>query len=256
MDGQTNSEQLDAAEILEEAKRRQRASRQPENEALQSIVILLDRFVFWLSRHWLAVFNALAFLYAGLPILAPILMRLGVEGPASFIYAIYKPLCHQLPQRSWFLFGSKFSYRLPELMELAGEAVDGPWAGEFIGNPNLGYKVAFCQRDTAIYGTIFLAGLVFGLLRSRGREVKPLPWWAYIGIGILPMGIDGGYQLLSYILPLVFPNVPIPPHETTPLARTVTGAMFGGATVWLAYPYVQQSMDDIRETLQRRFGWT
>ncbi len=256
MDEETNPKQPSAVEILEEARRRQRASRRSKRGALQSIITFLDRLIFWLSGRWLAVFNSLMFLYTGLPVLAPVLMHLSAEGPASFIYTLYKPLCHQLPQRSWFLFGEKLSYRLPALMELAGEAVDGPWAGDFVGNPNLGYKMAFCQRDFAIYGTIFLAGLLFGILRSLGWEVKPLPWWAYIGIGLVPMGIDGGYQLLSYILPLVFPAISLPPHETTPLARTITGALFGGATVWLAYPYVQQSMDDVRASLQRRLGWT
>jgi uncharacterized membrane protein len=246
-------EQPSAAYVLEEVERRQAARREQSNQNRQPFVVAADRFIFWLSKRWLAVFSILAFLYVGLPFLAPILMHLGAEGAASLVYTIYRPLCHQLPQRSWFLFGPQLAYRLPELMALAGDAVTGPFSNAFIGNETVGYKVAFCQRDTAIYGAIFLSGVLFGVLRRRWT-VRPLPWWAYILLGLVPMGLDGGHQLLSYALPLVFPSISLQPYETTPLMRVVTGALFGWATVWLAYPYVQESMDDVRASLQRRFG--
>jgi uncharacterized membrane protein len=251
----TDVENPSAADVMEEVKRRQRVERDQRGDSTRRFIIAADRFIFWLSKRWLAVFNTLAFLYVGLPFLAPILMQLGAERAASVIYTVYGPLCHQLPQRSWFLFGPQLSYRLPELMELVGEGVSGPWASDFVGNEALGYKVAFCQRDAAIYGAIFLFGMVYGLLRRRW-EVRPLPWWAYILLGIVPMGLDGGYQFLSYALPLVFPGVSLKPYETTPLMRLITGTLFGWATVWLAYPYVQESMEDVRASLERRFGWT
>jgi uncharacterized membrane protein len=219
------------------------------------VVVLADRFVFWLTKHWLAILNGLAFLYVGLPFLAAVLMHLGAEGPGMLIYTLYRPLCHQLPQRSWFLFGPQLAYSLPELMERAGtEAVAGPFAGTFVGNPALGYKVALCQRDTAIYGAILLFGLLYGLLRRRWK-VPPLPWWAYLGFGLLPMLLDGGYQFVSYALALFWPQGPIAAHETTPTLRVVTGALFGLATVWLAYPLIQETMDGFRQTLEQRFGW-
>jgi uncharacterized membrane protein len=248
-------EQPSAADVIEEVRRRQSTRRERPKGRRRAFVIAADRFIFWLSKHWLAVFNALAFLYVGLPFLAPTLMHFGAKGAASIIYTMYRPLCHQLPQRSWFLFGPQFAYRLPELMELAGDAVTGPFSNSFVGNDTVGYKVAFCQRDTAIYGAIFLFGLLFGVLRRRWN-VRPLPWWAYIILGLVPMGLDGGYQLLSYALPFVFPRVSLQPYETTPLMRVLTGTLFGWATVWLAYPYVQESMDDVRASLQRRLGWT
>ncbi len=251
----TNLEKQSAADVVGEVKRRQQAKREQRDKRTRSFVIAADRFIFWLSKHWLAVFNTFAFLYVGLPFLAPTLMRLGAERAASLIYTVYSSLCHQLPQRSWFLFGRQLSYRLPELMELAGESVSDPWASEFVGNPDLGYKVAFCQRDAAIYGAIFLFGLLYGLLRRRWN-VRPLPWWGYILMGLVPMGLDGGYQFLSYALPLVFPGISLQPYETTPLMRLITGTLFGWATVWLAYPYLQESMEDVRASLGRRFGWT
>ena len=247
--------QPSSVEVLEEVERRREARDGQRSDKKRNLVVAADRFIFWLSKHWLAVFNSLAFLYVGLPFLAPTLMHLGAKTPASLIYTVYSPLCHQLPQRSWFLFGRQMSYRLPELMALVPTEVTDAFSNTFIGNEELGYKVAFCQRDAAIYGAIFISGMVFGLLRRRWK-VKPLTWWAYILIGLVPMGLDGGYQFLSYALPLVFPRISLQPFETTPLMRVITGTLFGLATVWLAYPYLQASMEDVREALETRFGWT
>ncbi|HHN94441.1 MAG TPA: DUF2085 domain-containing protein [Anaerolineae bacterium] len=245
------------AMLLEELARLQ-ASRQAQQEQRlgpiqRRIVLVADRIIFVLSKHWLVLFNLMAFLYIGLPVLAPVLMHAGLELPARAIYAVYKPLCNQLPQRSWFLFGPQAAYSLDELT--AWGLVNSPFGPEtraFVGTPSLGYKMALCQRCTAIYGTIFIAGVLFTLVR---RRLRPLSWWGYLLVGILPMGLDGGYQLLSYLLPLLWPGSPLLPHETTPLMRTITGTLFGLATVWLAYPYVQETMDEFYETLHRRFGW-
>ncbi len=253
MDKPDNPEQPDTAAVLAEVERRRTKTREM-SAGERRAVILADRFAFYLSKHWLALFNVLALLYVGFPILAPALMHMGARVPATIIYSIYRPLCHQLPQRSWFLFGPQFAYTPPELMERTGidVASDLARAATFIGNEAVGYKMALCQRCIAIHGAIFLFGLLYVLGR---RRVRPLPWWAYIGLGILPMMLDGGYQLLSYVLSMLLPNSPIPPHETTPFMRTLTGGLFGLATVWLAYPLIQETMDEFREKLHQRFGW-
>jgi len=259
MSAEDNIGETTTAEILAEVERRRAAAGPAIGERQRRVVVLADRLVFWLSKHWLAVFNALALLYVGLPILAPVLMRLGAERPAIAIHLIYKPLCHQMPHRSWFLFGPQFAYTLDELVAHAGiEPLPTSSEMAFLlrtvigyGDESLGYKVAFCQRDIAIYGAILLAGLLYTLVR---RRVRPLPWWGY-ALGLLPMGIDGGYQLLAAVAPIFFSNFPIGPYESTPLKRAITGGLFGLATIWLAYPYVQETMDEFRETLYQRFGW-
>jgi len=38
-------------------------------------------------------------------------MHLGKPGLASLIYLFYSPQCHQLPQRSYFLFGDRLMVR-------------------------------------------------------------------------------------------------------------------------------------------------
>jgi uncharacterized membrane protein len=263
MSTQHGPSQPTTSEILAEVERRRSAARREKAERHKSIVVFLDRCVFWLSKHWLAIVNALAFLYVGLPVLSPVLLYLGVEGPGKLIQSVYgSPVCHQLPQRSWFLFGQQIAYSLPELMVhtrmdlplTQWQSVEVVYHAVGYGDATLGYKVALCQRDTAIYGTILLAGLVYALLRRRVK-VPPIPWWIYVAFGIVPMGMDGGYQWFTYTLNILLPNPPISPHETTPLLRVLTGSLFGLATVWLAYPHVQDAMNDFRNTLQKRFGW-
>ena len=199
----------------------------------------IDRFAAWLARHWLAVFNVLVGLFVGLPFLAPILMEAGATGPANLIYTAFAPTCHQLPERSFFLFGHQPVYTVAEL-----EATGALPAGlnilqrEFLrwqGTAETGFKVALCERDVAIYGSILLAGLLFGVLRGRlkGRDGKlpKLPLWVY-GLLLLPMLIDGGTQLFAL-------------RESTWLLRVLTGIIFGSATVWLAYPHVEEAMADV-----------
>jgi hypothetical protein len=36
--------------------------------------------------------------------------------------------------------------------------------------------------------------------------------------------------------------------------RVITGALFGLATVWLAYPIFQETMEELRESLHQRLG--
>jgi uncharacterized membrane protein len=217
----------------------------------------INKAVYSLARHWLAGMNLFVFLYVALPFAAPILMHAGYQRPASWIYSLYGRLCHQLAFRSWFLFGEQPVYPL----ELAGtewqtygEATgfletDHQTASAFVGNDQLGYKVALCQRDIAIYGGILAAGLAYAFLR---KWVKPLPMWAWFVFGILPIGLDGGSQLF-FGLPLpLLSSLPI--RESTPLLRTVTGALFGVINIWLALPYVDESMNETRVLLASRFA--
>src|SRR5690606_343660 len=84
-----------------------------------------QRFADVLNRYWMLWFSILYGLYVGLPFLAPLLMQWGAELPARLIYTIYSFLCHQLPERSNFLFGPKISYSLAEI-QAAWQATSNP----------------------------------------------------------------------------------------------------------------------------------
>lgn len=92
--------------------------RLPANKRLDAIAASVDRLVAWLARHWLAVFNAVVAVFIGVPFLAPVFMHAGATGAGRLIYALYSPTCHQLPERSFFLFGPSGVYSANELETL------------------------------------------------------------------------------------------------------------------------------------------
>jgi len=144
-----------------------------------------DRFAMWISKRYMLVFNLFVFIYVGLPFLAPVLQRAGVSAPANAIYWTYSGLCHQLSYRSFFIFGEQPIY------PRAAAGIDGYQtfnqvtgfdentlipARQFRGDDQVGYKIALCQRDVAIYGAILIFGILFAV---TGRRIKPLPWWIW-----------------------------------------------------------------------------
>lgn len=219
-------------------------------------VIRSNRWVLRLSRNWLKVVLGFLFLYTGLSLLPPFLMQAGLEGPANVIHTIYGPMCHQFAFRSWFFFGDQVVYPrevsgtdLGTFEEYAAHddhfhGIDlSVWsldlqvkARTFKGNEEMGYKTALCERDVAIYGTMFLIGLLFTRVR---RWLRPAPLWLYLVLGLMPLGLDGFSQMLSYP-PFEF----WPIRETLPAYRVLTGALFGLMNVWLAFPYLEESMND------------
>jgi len=225
-----------------------------------------DRFSLWLSKHYLILFNLFVLLYVGLPILAPVLVKVGVEKPAVVIYRIYGGLCHQLSYRSWFLFGEQPIYPR-EAASIEGDLTFNEATGldehglidarKFLGNEFTGFKIALCQRDVAIYGAILFFGLLFGL---TGRRIKPLPWWIWILVGLGPIGLDGFSQLISQFiadpaLDFLQPFLGFLSYrESTPFLRTLTGFLFGFTTAWFGYPLVEESMRDARELLTTKFA--
>ena len=209
-----------------------------------------DRLFHWLSRRYMIIFNLFMFLYVGLAFLAPVLMFGGSPRPANLIYAVYGRLCHQLSYRSWFLYGEQAAYprsiagvdSLMTYEEATGfDPGDLAQAVKFRGNEHLGFKVAFCQRDIAIYGSILVFGIIFALTK---RKIPGLPLYAWFILGILPIGLDGLSQIISQ---LPWPILPI--RESTPLLRTLTGALFGFSTAWFAYPIVEDAMAETRKLL-------
>jgi uncharacterized membrane protein len=224
-----------------------------------------DRAMYWISRHYLALLNLVMLLYFGLPVLAPVLMNAGATGPANVIYTIYKPLCHQFGFRSFFLFGEQAYYPLEEahmddvitfeaatgLQDLSNPAGHARYeARNFVGNETMGYKMALCERDMAIYSAIFLFGIVFAL---SGRRLKPLHWTLWILIGMGPVGLDGFSQLFSQMEWEWLMQI-LPYRESTPFLRVLTGGLFGFATAWFAYPSIEESMADTRQFFVKKFA--
>ena len=217
-----------------------------------------DKFSHWFSRNYMLVFSLIIFFYVGLPLLAPILMKAGATTPANTIYKIYSPLCHQFGFRSFFLFGEQPYYPLTET-GIAGEGTDlidfetatgitnlgdpmSPtrWeARRYTGNEKIGYKVALCERDMAIYGAMLFFALLFW---ATGHRIPPLHWSIWLGF----IGLDGFSQIISQFEFPIFAKF-LPYRESTPFLRTFTGFLFGFTTAWFGFPYVEESMRETRQ---------
>ncbi len=139
------------------------------------------------------VFSLVYGLYVGLPFAAPVFMHWGWEAPARWIYAAYALVCHQMPQRSFFLFGPKGMYSLPEI-QAAWKATFNPLVlRQFVGNAAMGWKVAWSDRMVAMYTSLLLWAWLWWPLRKR---LRPLRGWLFVAL-LTPLGVDGFTHLLS-----------------------------------------------------------
>jgi len=153
----------------------------------------VERLARGLVRHWLLLVNLGLGLWTGLPWLAPVFMHLGWAWPARLIYFVYGLFCHQLPQRSWFLFGARFAPSLAEIQAASGAGADFFALRRFLGSPELGWKLAWSDRMVSFYGGWFLFGLLYALLRGR---IRGLRWQTALAL-ILPLAVDGITHAIS-----------------------------------------------------------
>lgn len=151
-----------------------------------------DRFTVWIRRRWLLVLNLIVGAYVLLPWAAPVFMKIGATAPAQAVYAFYSVQCHQLPQRSYFLFGEAGMYSIPEVNAARGS--EDIWTlRAFIGNERMGYKVAYSDRMISLYTSAWVAALIFAALRKRARPL-PIVWLLAF---LLPLALDGGTHTVS-----------------------------------------------------------
>jgi uncharacterized membrane protein len=214
-----------------------------------------DRLSQFINRRWMLLISIILGTLSGLPFLAPVFMHMGWNGPARVIYFIYSWLCHQLPERSYFLFGPKIMVSLPEVQS-AWKDTNEVWIlRQFTGNSAMGWKVAWSDRMVSMYGSLWLFGLLWWPLR---RRVKPLPFWGLV-LFLLPMALDGGTHAISdftggiglgfrdsnawlaVLTQHVFPATFYAGDawgSFNAIMRILTGVLFGLGVVWFAYPYL------------------
>jgi uncharacterized membrane protein len=226
-------------------------------------ILAADRLAWWIAAHWLAAFNVVYGAYVLGPFLAPILMHYGASDAANVVYTGYSLVCHQLPERSLFLFGDKIMYSYDQIKQV------WPLEGflglrQFIGNAQFGYKIAWSDRMMSFYGSIWIGGLIFALFRKRIRQLSPIAW---LFAGIFPVGLDGithfindaiagttgaGFRdtndWLRSITFDAFPNwfyVGDAFGSFNSDMRWITGILFGLTTVWFLFPIIEDSMREV-----------
>jgi uncharacterized membrane protein len=165
----------------------------------------LEGGVQWGLRHWLLLVNGGAILYAGLPWLSPLAKASGHLLIGELLFRIYTPLCHQLPERSFFVCG---------------------------------HQVAFCHRCTAMYTAIVVAGLAFGLLR---RRIQPISL-KFGGLLLLPILIDGLTHMADDLTGLGFRGGGDAIGTLNFWLRMITGALVGIAVLLALYPRIERDM--------------
>ncbi len=236
----------------------------PDVRSNQALAEKINRLF---ANHWLLIFNTAWGLFVILPWLAPLFMEWGLIWPGKAVYFIYNFFCHQLPERSWFLFGPQFSYPQTEIAqawglsmsEISGELI----RRRFIGTPELGWKVAWSDRMVSMYGSIFLFGLGYALLRKRGIRLKGIKWWMFLLL-IAPMALDGTTHLINDALRLDFrqtnawaaalTNNAFPAQfyvddmfgSLNSVLRLITGILFGLGVVWFLWPLMDNEFSPQR----------
>jgi uncharacterized membrane protein len=173
-------------------------------ERQERLIARVDSIVLAAARCWMWPLLLLGILYTGLPLLAPVLETHGHTLLARGIYDSYRLVCHQRADRSFHLYGQ---------------------------------KMAFCERDLAIYGTATLLLLCYALTRLRWQPRPISPRW--LVLMALPMALDGGTQLLGL-------------RESTWELRVATGALFSAGVALFALPHLDRGFAEVADAIRAR----
>ena len=227
-----------------------------------------DRWIYRLSKNWLLIFGVIFGTWIGLPFLPPFFMAMGRDSLAKAIYLLYSFQCHQLPQRSFFFFSSKGMYSLNEIQAVWQDTTNPLILRQFVGTPELGWKVAWSDRMVYMYTSILVFGGLWWLFR---RKIKPLPWWGLL-ILLLPMAVDGTSHMISDLAGIgmgfrdnnvwlaALTNNTFSPEfyagdafgSFNSWMRLLTGVLFGLGIVWFGFPYLNKSFSDLVKVMQNK----
>jgi len=222
----------------------------------QKPVSLAERLV----KNWFLMFIIIYGLWVWAPFLAPIFMHLGWDGPAKAIYFVYSFFCHQLPERSYFLFGPQVTYSLNDIQAAWMDTINPLLLRKFTGTATMGWKVAWSDRMISFYGGVWLFALIWYPFRRRMRS---LPWWGLI-LFLLPIALDGGTHFLSDLAGIGqgFRYTNLWLANLTHFAfspsfyagdtlgsfnswmRILTGLLAGLGLVWFAFPYIKETFSE------------
>jgi uncharacterized membrane protein len=236
-----------------------------------SLAVNANRLLYWLSRHWLLAVSLVLALWVGLPWLAPLFMELGWTRAGETIYLLYSFQCHQMPQRSFFLFGSRFMVPLEQVQEVWQPTTNPLLLRQFVGNADMGWKVAWSDRMVSAYGGPLLWGLLF--YWPLRRRLRPLPIWGFF-LFSLPMALDGGTHMLSDAISGIdggfrYTNAWLAALTNNTFTagfyagdavgslnfwlRLITGLLFGLGVVWFAYPRLAAAFADTASQIEAKF---
>lgn len=208
----------------------------------------------WIGSHWFETFLIVYGLWVLAPFLAPFFMHFGWTGAGKVVYFIYSFFCHQLPERSFFLFGGKSMYSLAEIQSVWQNTANPLVLRQFTGNEAMGWKIAWSDRMISFYTSVWLFALVAYPMR---RSIKTLPWWGFLLL-LLPIAVDGVTHAISDLagIGIGFRDTNMWLAALTndqfsaafyvgdalgsfnSLARFISGVLAGLGIVWFVFPYI------------------
>lgn len=160
--------------------------------AAQDLSHRIDAFARRLLAHWLLVANVVTGATVAGAALTPLVRAAGWAPLATLLYLAYRPLCPQRPTHSFFIAG---------------------------------YKMAFEQRETALFLGLALGGLLFAPVRRRLRPLR----WRLLALASVPMLVDVFSQTAGL-------------RGSDWRWRGATGLLAALAAVWWAYPHLQREL--------------
>jgi len=115
----------------------------------------------WADRRRLALLNTLVALFIVGPVVTPLLRAGGATSTATGLYRFFHLLCHQWAFRSFFVLGPQATLSRDQLSALGLD----PYT--FVGDAQMGWKMAFCERNLAIFVGLLAFGVAYAAVRRR-----------------------------------------------------------------------------------------
>jgi uncharacterized membrane protein len=228
----------------------------------------VDRIALFIVKHWLGLFLLIYGIWVWAPFLAPIFMENGLTSAGNSLYFIYSLFCHQLPERSFFFFGPQAMYSLEQIGQV--------WSTEnqlilrqFVGNPEMGWKMAWSDRMISTYGGIWIGAVLWAIFGKRVGRLSLVVW---LLVGVLPLALDGFSHFLNDIVAgssglgfrdtnewlAVLTGYALPAEfyygnmlgSFNSWARWITGLLFGITTVFAIFPIIGAAMLDTQRDLE------
>lgn len=177
---------------------------------LQSINAENKRLLLWLWGG-LTVLN-------GIPFLPPLLAKFGASHLATGVYQVLGFLCHQRPDRSFFLFGEQLFYAKSEILSSIPyrNVFTMKFDQRFTCSDHYGCKFGVCARCTGMYAGM-LVGSIVAPFYPISVNKKWLPYFFMV-----PLAVDGVLQTIAFMLA---PEQGF--YESTNPRRFLTGLLFG-----------------------------
>lgn len=160
----------------------------------QRIDVIMHKVGAFALKYWVLAITIVLGLILLATLSVPFLTYFGLNDIAKPIFNALHIICAQIPSHSFYI---------------------------------LGHQLGMCARNIAIYGSMFVGGIVF--VASK-RRLPGIPWWVWLLL-TLPIAFDGLTQMFGL-------------RESTWELRVLTGTLFGIGNMWFALPFIQKTLNE------------